>query len=192
MTKPIGAIVLAAGFSTRFGSSKLLAPLRGGKTVFQQTVERIAETFPERFVVTRPEMVGELQRQTPDTTIRSFEHAGSGMGATLAFAAAEAGDWSGCLVCLGDMPFIKPSTYRAIADQLTATSILIPSYDGQTGNPVAFASSYFSELARLDGDSGGRSLILQHPQAVHRLPVDDPGILQDIDTRAELALYQDS
>lgn len=192
MTKPIGAIVLAAGFSTRFGSSKLLAPLREGKSVFQQTLERIAEAFPERFVVTRPELAEELQKQTPDTAIRSFEHAERGMGATLAFAATGLDDWSGCVVCLGDMPFIKPSTYRIIAEQLAEASIVVPAFDGKAGNPVAFSSSYFTELARLAGDSGGRSLIQLHSQAVHRLPVDDPGILQDIDTQAQLARYQGS
>ena len=48
MTKPIGAIVLAAGYSKRFGDSKLLAQLHNGKTVVQQTLERIAEVFPQR------------------------------------------------------------------------------------------------------------------------------------------------
>ena len=191
MTK-IGAIVLAAGFSTRFGSSKLLAPLHDGRTVFQKTLDRVAEVFPERFVVTRPELAEELQKQTPDTAIRSFEHAERGMGATLAFAATGLGDWSGCVICLGDMPFVKSSTYRIIAEQLTETSIVVPTFDGKMGNPVAFSSSYFTELAELEGDSGGRSLIQRHSQAVNHLPVDDPGILQDIDTRAELARYQGS
>ena len=115
MTKPIGAIVLAAGFSSRFGSSKLLAHLSNGKSIFQQTVERIAGVFPDRLVVTRPEMAAQLQSLVQGTSILSFEHAEQGMGATLAFAAQQIGDWDGCLVCLGDMPFIETSTYRRIA-----------------------------------------------------------------------------
>ena len=89
MTKPIGAIVLAAGFSSRFGSSKLLAHLSNGKSIFQQTVERIAEVFPDRLVVTRPEMAAQLQSLAQGTSILSFEHAEQGMGATLAFADAQ-------------------------------------------------------------------------------------------------------
>ena len=192
MTKPVGAIVLAAGFSSRFGSSKLLAGLSSGKTVFQQTVERIAEAFPERFVITRPEMVAALQGLAQGTSILSFEHADQGMGATLAFAAQQIGDWDGCVVCLGDMPFIETSTYRRIAELVTAGSIVTPTFDSRRGNPVAFGKNLYTDLEALTGDGGGRKLTSMYPQAVRKLQVSDPGILHDIDTPEELAFYNDS
>jgi molybdenum cofactor cytidylyltransferase len=192
MTKPVGAIVLAAGFSSRFGSSKLLAELSSGKTVFQQTVERIAEAFPERLVVTRPEMVTALQKLAQGTSILSFEHADQGMGATLAFAAQQIRDWDGCVVCLGDMPFIETSTYSLIAELVTVDSIVTPTFDSKMGNPVAFGKNLYTDLEALTGDSGGRGLTSMYPQAVRELRVSDPGILQDIDTLEELTLYQDS
>jgi molybdenum cofactor cytidylyltransferase len=192
MTKPVGAIVLAAGFSSRFGSSKLLAELSSGKTVFQQTVERIAEAFPERLVVTRPEMVTALQKLAQGTSILGFEHADQGMGATLAFAAQQIRDWDGCVVCLGDMPFIETSTYSLIAELVTVDSIVTPTFDSKLGNPVAFGKNLYTDLEALTGDSGGRRLTSMYPQAVRELRVSDPGILQDIDTLEELTLYQDS
>ena len=192
MTKPIGAIVLAAGFSSRFGSSKLLAHLSNGKSIFQQTVERIAEVFPARLVVTRPEMAAQLQSLAQGTSILSFEHAEQGMGATLAFAAQQIDDWDGCLVCLGDMPFIETSTYRRIADNITADSIVTPTFNSKMGNPAAFGKNFFTDLGALTGDTGGRKLTSIYPQAVRELQVSDQGILQDIDTLEELALYQDS
>ena len=192
MTKPVGAIVLAAGFSSRFGSSKLLAGLSSGKTVVQQTVERIAEAFPERFVITRPEMVAALQELAQGTSILSFEHADQGMGATLAFAAQQIGDWDGCVVCLGDMPFIETATYRRIAELVTTGSIVTPTFDSKMGNPVAFGKNLYTDLEALTGDSGGRKLTSMYPQSVRELQVSDPGILHDIDTPEELAFYQDS
>jgi molybdenum cofactor cytidylyltransferase len=192
MTRPVGAIVLAAGFSSRFGSSKLLAELSSGKTVFQQTVERVAEAFPERFVITRPKMVAALQELAEGTSILSFEHADQGMGATLAFAAQQIGDWDGCVVCLGDMPFIETSTYRRIAELVTAGSIVTPTFNSKMGNPVAFGKNLYTDLEALTGDSGGRKLTSMYPQAVRELQVSDPGILNDIDTPEELAFYQDS
>ena len=192
MTKPVGAIVLAAGFSSRFGSSKLLAELSSGKTVFQQTVERIAEAFPELLVVTRPEMVTALQKLAQSTSILGFEHADQGMGATLAFAAQQIGDWDGCVVCLGDMPFIEASTYSLIAELVTVDSIVTPTFDSKMGNPVAFGKNLYTDLEALTGDSGGRRLTSMYPQAVRELRVSDPGILQDIDTPEELTLYQGS
>ena len=192
MTKTVGAIVLAAGFSSRFGSSKLLAELSSGKTVFQQTVERVAEAFPERFVITRPKMVAALQELAEGTSILSFEHADQGMGATLAFAAQQIGDWDGCVVCLGDMPFIETATYRRIAELVTTGSIVTPTFDSKMGNPVAFGKNLYTDLEALTGDSGGRKLTSMYPQSVRELQVSDPGILHDIDTPEELAFYKDS
>ncbi|GJM12568.1 MAG: hypothetical protein DHS20C12_09710 [Pseudohongiella sp.] len=192
MKKTVGAIVLAAGFSSRFGSSKLLAQLTNGKTVFQQTVERIAEAFPARIVVTRPEMLAALQNVADGTPLLGFDHAELGMGASLAFAVEQIQDWDGCVVCLGDMPFIEVSSYRDIAEHLTANTIVIPTFDAQPGNPVGFGKDFFSELATLSGDSGGRKLTRLHPDAVRELQLTDPGIRQDIDTLEELAQYQDS
>ena len=192
MTKTVGAIVLAAGFSSRFGSSKLLAELSSGKTVFQQTVERVAEAFPERFVITRPKMVAALQELAEGTSILSFEHADQGMGATLAFAAQQIGNWDGCVVCLGDMPFIETATYRRIAELVTTGSIVTPTFDSKMGNPVAFGKNLYTDLEALTGDSGGRKLTSMYPQSVRELQVSDPGILHDIDTPEELAFYNDS
>ncbi len=190
MTKPIGAIVLAAGYSSRFGGSKLLAELANGKTVFQQTVERIGEGLGELLIITRPELAPQLQALAPDTTILSFQHADLGMGATLAYASQTIPQWAGCLVCLADMPFIEAATYRQISQQLTQETIVTPIFESRVGNPVAFGSSFFAELAALQGDSGGRKLTRMHPEAVRELHVTDPGILQDIDTPDELARYQ--
>jgi len=190
MTKPIGAIVLAAGFSSRFGSSKLLAQLSNGKTVLQQTLERVAQVFPAHIVVTRPEMVPQLSQFAQEASILSFDRADLGMGATLAFAAQNIGDWDGCVVCLGDMPFIKLATYRGISERVCTESIVTPLFESQVGNPVAFGSGFFEDLRTLTGDSGGRRLTKLHPNAVEEYVVTDSGILQDIDTPQELTLYE--
>lgn len=161
-------------------------------------------------VVTRPETLPLLD--DIDLAIDVFGGAAQGMGATLAHgigviqdveagrAAATvlpsatsggtagnlSGKWAGCLVCLGDMPFIRPETYQALSARLRPDNIVIPCFDGKPGNPVGFGRDYFPELACLSGDQGGRELIAGYPQAVLRLDIDDPAILQDIDTPADL------
>ena len=60
MTIKVGAILLAAGFSNRFGSLKLCAELNNGYTVFEQTLRRIHASIPEYKVVTRPEIAHQL------------------------------------------------------------------------------------------------------------------------------------
>lgn len=185
MTGTVGAIILAAGFSDRFGSIKLNAELDGGKTIFKQTLERISAALPTRIVVTRSE-VAPLLAGVP---IEVFEHAELGMGATLAFGVNLAQDWDGCLICLADMPFIKTSSYQQIAEQVNPDTIVIPTYQSKAGNPVGFGREFFKQLRELSGDAGGRPVIQRNQAAVTRLPVDDAAILQDIDTPEDLSRY---
>ena len=111
-----GALVLAAGFSNRFGSIKLCAELASGKTVFAQTLDNLQQAIDEVVVVTRPELVEPLIQYCD--TLQIFDQAERGMGATLAYGIALVEDWDSCLVCLADMPFIQPATYRTLAAAL--------------------------------------------------------------------------
>ncbi len=190
MTKQVGAIVLAAGFSSRFASGKLLAQLHNGNKVFAQSLDRISQAIPSIVVVTRPETSTLLDKLPAAAEVIIFEHAEQGMGASLAFASKHIENWAGCLICLADMPFISVETYSKIARELAEDAIIIPTYNSKAGNPVAFGEKFFSELSQLTGDSGGKSIIRAHPNALIRLATNDPGILQDIDTEADLSRYQ--
>jgi molybdenum cofactor cytidylyltransferase len=57
-------------------------------------------------------------------------------------------------------------------------------HDGQRGNPVAFGRGHLHALLALAGDQGARSILKNNP--VNELMVDDPGILQDIDTPSDI------
>jgi molybdenum cofactor cytidylyltransferase len=57
-------------------------------------------------------------------------------------------------------------------------------YRGQRGNPVGFSRDYLPQLLALEGDQGARGILKHAP--VTELEVDDSGILQDVDTPADL------
>ena len=183
----IGAVILAAGFSNRFGSVKVCARLNNGQTVLQQTLANIQGSISHITVVTRPDIYPLIVDVCPNVQV--YENAEKGMGATLAHAmqwVLEKGAWDGCLVCLADMPFINPETYRKVRDALRPDNIIVPFFAGRAGNPVGFGAHYFQSLTSLTGDQGGRAVVRQHPDAVVKLEVDDPAVLQDIDTVDDL------
>ncbi|MDD9896382.1 MAG: nucleotidyltransferase family protein [Gammaproteobacteria bacterium] len=188
MADNVGAIVLAAGFSNRFGSIKLCAELESGATVFEQTLNRIQSAIGNYKVVTRPELASLLNSFDPDLQI--FHAAEKGMGATLAYGIGFAEEWDACLICLADMPFIQAETYRQLADQLNENNIVIPYYQQQAGNPVGFGKQFFSELSQLSGDAGGRPVVQAHKDAVVRVGIEDAAVLYDIDTPADLEKFQ--
>lgn len=185
------AIVLAAGYGSRFGGDKQLARLPGGSLVLEQTVERLRQATENIVLVTRRELLGPLSDALPalEQQVRMVPspEAGRGMGHSLSSGiAALEPDCEGCLICLGDMPWVAPDTYRLLLDTLCSDGILMPACEGRTGHPVGFGRRFFEELLQCHGDEGARRVIRQHPTACVTLPVDDAGIHLDIDTTADL------
>lgn len=186
MKSKIGALVLAAGFSRRFGADKLRTPMRDGRPLIQHTLANISRACGEILIVARPESGLDLE-QWPATL---FEDADQGMGASLAWGISRLPAWDGCLVCLADMPFVRPRTYRSLAAQLTAENIVIPCFENRRGNPAGFGRRFFAELAELNDERGGRKVIRRHAVAAREIPVDDAAVLMDIDTPADLSRYR--
>ncbi|MFP5401509.1 MAG: NTP transferase domain-containing protein [Gammaproteobacteria bacterium] len=90
-------------------------------------------------------------------------------------------------MALADMPFIQPSTHRAIAAALRAgASLAAPQYQGRRGHPVGFAGEWLEALSALSGDHGGRDILGVHRAQLVLQPVDDPGVLMDVDRPEQL------
>ncbi|MGV3593063.1 MAG: nucleotidyltransferase family protein [Gammaproteobacteria bacterium] len=186
----IGCIVLAAGSGARFGSDKRLAEF-AGDTLLAHTLARLAPIFTQRILVLRANADADTalaQRFASEWQIVRAPDAAKGMGHSLAAAMACTATWSGAVIALADMPFVRPETCSAIAARLSADTLVVPYYHGQRGNPVGIGSRFFAELAALQGDRGARALFERHASALVTMEVDDPGILRDVDTPSALSV----
>jgi molybdenum cofactor cytidylyltransferase len=183
-------ILLAAGLGTRFDPSglhnKLLATLPGGTPVVFQSARRLLATCAEVIAVVRPgaEKLAEVINEAGCSVIFSAD-AERGMGATLAAAVRATSEADSWLVALGDMPWIEPETYEAVARALDAGRPLVaPFYRGKRGHPAGFGLVHREALAALDGDAGARGIFsTQQPFIVD---VDDANVLRDIDLPSDL------
>lgn len=178
-----GALVLAAGHSRRFGEDKRVYPV-DGTPLLARTVEGLRGSGLPLRLCLRPGEVGRLPGLR-DVECIECTGAARGMGATLAEGVAACGDWDALLVVLGDMAWVAPGTYVAVAAAVARDRIVQPWQGGQPGHPVGFGADFFPQLAALDGDRGGRSVIARHSTALLRLDVDDPGIHRDLDLPPE-------
>ena len=189
-----GALILAAGYSRRFGSDKRWHELATGETLLVSTVKLYLDTVHETTVVLRSsdkQIAAHLQQTFKDSN--AFEllfsaNSHLGMGHSIADALGQLQHWEYVILALGDMPRIQPGTLLSIEQELqkaraaNCPKIVRPCYAGQkAGHPVGFTSEFFAELKALDGDHGARQVIEAHPDSLMLLNSDDDGILWDLD-----------
>lgn len=187
----VAGILLAAGRGRRFdpsgASNKLLQALPGGEAVVAASARKLLSVLPKVIAVTPPADggVGELLRGLGcDVTVCT--DADSGMARSLVHAIRhslpEASAW---VIALGDMPHVQAATISALRDAIdNGAGIAAPVHGGKRGNPVAFSGMYLQALLALEGDQGARAILKANP--VLEIEVDDPGILIDVDTAADL------
>jgi molybdenum cofactor cytidylyltransferase len=111
------------------------------------------------------------------------------MGVSIAAGVLAAASAPGWLILPGDMPQISPATLRAVAARLMSDPVVFAQYKGRRGHPVGFGAEMYSELIALQGDEGARRLLARY--AAQAVEVDDPGVLQDVDTAADLRRLQE-
>jgi molybdenum cofactor cytidylyltransferase len=181
-------ILLAAGAGSRFGGGKLLHSLADGTPIGVAALRNLARVLPRTVVVVRPgddDLAALLGRE--GARVIECAKAVDGMGHSLAAAVEADAQGGGWVVALGDMPRVDPRSIEAVAQALAAGArIAVPVYRGRRGHPVGFAASCREALLALHGDAGARSLLQRYAAEVVNVEVDDPGILQDVDTVEDL------
>lgn len=183
----VGAAILAAGASRRFGSDKRLHPLGGvtdGTPMLRRTLDIYREVFDEVAAVIRPRehaIAGVVE--AANCQIVEAARAHEGQSRSLAAAVQALGHLDGLIVGLADMPFVRASTLRALRAAMMQQPLHIvrPVCAGRPGNPVGFPRRLFAELTHVAGDIGARDVIESDDRIV-LIPVEDDGIHRDIDT----------
>ena len=192
----IVGILLAAGRATRFGGDKLLAPLvQGAADVAPGTPIGVASALhlvaalPRSLAVVRPGDAGlAAALRATGLSIVECDNADEGMGASLACGVAASRDADGWIVALADMPWIRSSTILAVAQAIERGDDLAAAfYQGHRGHPVGFARRHYAGLAALRGDAGARAILVTNEGSIARVDVDDPGVVRDVDTRADMS-----
>ncbi|MFS2060110.1 nucleotidyltransferase family protein [Kosakonia cowanii] len=172
MVDPV-VIILAAGRGERFLASgaqrhKLDTPL-GERTLLEHVIHAVEHAG----------LAWHLVRPAGGT---------GGMGDSIALGVNATSNASGWLILPADLPLIAPESLLRVADGLGAKPLVVPWHQQHQGHPVAFSQSYFPALRALTGDSGAKSIVQQaraHGEVLD-LPLEDAGIIQDIDTLEDL------
>lgn len=185
----ISGILLAAGDSKRMGEPKALLPY-DGITFVDSILNKFSEIGCEPIITILGASAELICEKTKVHTFKCFQNPNpeDGQLSSLQIAIAHLPeDSEGFIMALVDHPMVKQTTYKKIYDTAKTNpgNIIIPEFYGQKGHPVYFGRPFFDSILHLPLEDGARVVIRENPVDVIYLPVEDEGILKDIDTPAD-------
>lgn len=184
-----GAIILAAGRSSRLGQPKLLLPL-DQRSLIRSTAEHVLEAgmheWKEVIVVLGHEAAA-VQRELAGLEVRCVFNPRFALGMSTSLKAGIESlslEVEGAMIFLGDQPLVQPEVVRRMIAVFRESqgSLVAPVYGGVRGNPILFSSSLFSELMTVEGDKGGREVVTRDPQRVATVTFPPDLAPRDVDT----------
>jgi molybdenum cofactor cytidylyltransferase len=149
-----GAVVLAAGKSSRMGANKLLLEV-GGRTVLDRLLDALTQTVDEVVVVTgnSPEPIRAIASSHGVRIAHNPDHE-KGMTTSFQAGLRTISGVNAAFLVLGDQLGLKPELLRRIIaamEDIPSALIVSPIHDGKGGHPVLFRSSLFGEILALTG-----------------------------------------
>lgn len=192
----VAGVLLAAGRGERFGGDKLRVPVavtmggaRAEMSMATVACRVLMSALPRTIAVVRlgDELLA-AQLRSAGAEVVECETADEGMGASLACGVKAAADADAWVIALADMPWVAPASVAAVRDAIAAGApIAAPFFGEMRGHPVGFSRQYYPDLVALSGDTGAQLVLRRYERGIQRIEVDDPGILQDVDTRLDLS-----
>jgi putative nucleotidyltransferase with HDIG domain len=185
----IGAIILAAGYSSRMGQFKPLLPF-GGATVLQSTVQIFLRAGIEDVLVVLGHRANELRPVAEAAGARCVVNAdfAEGMFTSVRAAARAFNDrLDGCFLLPVDMPLVRSTTIHRLAEAFAVRpkDTIHPVFAGHRGHPPLIPRSILLEAVS-DIVSGPLSAVLARHTAVE-VCVADEAIHIDMDSPADYA-----
>ncbi|WP_160153992.1 NTP transferase domain-containing protein [Microbulbifer sp. ALW1] len=181
-------VILAAGYSHRFGSDKRLASIQGEPMLLRtlqtalEAASSLEDTQVQVVLRARDPVIGNGLSKFPVQVLHAPVWP-VGIGASLASSVEQmqrqGANPKAVLVCLGDMPFVEPETLVTLLQSAEEDRICVPVCAGTRGYPIAIGRRFLSALSRLRR-TGVEKVLRIYSDAVIDVEVADPAINCDI------------
>jgi molybdenum cofactor cytidylyltransferase len=189
-TDRIATIILAAGASSRLGTSKQLLIIDNDNLLTRTIKTSLTSEVIKTIVVLGA--YAEMHRNAIDklpVDIIINEGWQSGMGSSIKAGVQHAlksiRDADGVIIVLCDQPMLTANHINTLLEthRQTGKTIIASRYGSSNGVPALFQKSHFNSLINLDGKEGAKKIIQMHSSDT--MTVDFPGGEFDIDTQED-------
>jgi molybdenum cofactor cytidylyltransferase len=186
----IAGIILAAGAARRMGQAKQLMPLAGKPMVWHVVSAACKSRLDTVSLVTgaAADNIAQAVAGLSVTILHNAKWENGQSGSLITGMQHLSPNTKAVMFLLADQPLITPELINSLIDAYHSSgqSILLPCYAGQRGNPVLFDyTKWKSVLSELSGDQGARSIIQNHPESIHCVPIQAESLLWDVDTEED-------
>jgi len=189
-----GAIILAAGGSSRLGEPKQFL-VHVGETLVRRAALAAAAAGCAPIVVVAGDHRERIAREVADVSANVFYHPqwrlgiGNSLRAGVAHALAIAPGLDALIVMVCDQPFVTPEILQALIDVRAESRKpgAACTYAGTIGVPALFSRSLFDGLSGLADGEGAKRIFLNRPTDFAHIAFPDGAI--DIDTPADRRAY---
>lgn len=190
-----GAVILAAGLSTRMGDFKPLLSI-GPRTLLGHAITLFQICGIADIVVVTGHKWQALQQELNRYHCPSVLHEQFADGM---FSSVQAGLKAldpaneAFFLLPVDIPLVRPNTVWALLtalNQAPSALVFYPLYRSRRGHPPLIRSGLAAEILSFDGRGGLQALLKKHRRHARNVPVNDPFILLDADTPDDLAFLR--
>jgi molybdenum cofactor cytidylyltransferase len=149
-----GAVVLAAGKSSRMGANKLLFEV-AGRTMLDRLLDALVQSVDEVVVVTgnSPEPIRAIAEAHGVRVAHNVDHE-RGMTTSFQTGVRALQDVNGVFLVLGDQLGLQPELPRrmsAALEDVPGALIVSPTHGGKRGHPVLFSWILKGEILAVEG-----------------------------------------
>ena len=181
-----GAIILAAGLSSRMVENKVLLPWRDGQPLVAHVAAKFLQAGLSAVLVVTGRDASDVRAAVADlavTTVHNPDYAtGEILSSVKAGLSALPSDLTATFIQPADMPLVSVDVIQDLLARHEAGWNLAPRYEGRRGHPVLLDRAYWRTMLDLPAGALPRDALAG--SQLRLVDVADEGVLLDVDTRA--------
>ena len=191
----VSAILLAAGESRRMGEINKLELQVDGVPLLRRTAETLLASNLKEIVVVlghEADKARSILEGLPLNFVDNEAYREGQMTSVYKGLLSLSKVCDGVMICLSDQPLLQADDVNVLIEafgQRSHGSILVPTYQGQRGNPIIFDYEHRQGILNGERNLGCKKLIEKNPEQVSSFEMGNDHVVIDLDTPEQYAVF---